>query len=185
MAGRYNGAMLRIAPLLALIFALAVHAQSPDTSDWGYYGGDVFGQRYSSLAEIDRSNVSKLEVAWVFRTGELGEGFASADRLAFSATPVLAFGTLYLATPTDVVIALDPATGHQRWRYDPRIDRKRRYAHATSRGVSVWEDPNASRSGPCLRRVFVGTLDARLIALNAGTGRPCTDFGLRGTVTLV
>src|SRR5688572_17577021 len=146
MAGQYNGLMSRTAPLLALIFALAVRAQSPDTSDWGYYGGDVFGQRYSSLAEIDRSNVSKLDVAWEFRTGELGEGFASADQLAFSATPVLAFGTLYLATPTDIVIALNPATGRQHWRYDPRIDRKRRYSEATSRGVSVWEDPDARRS---------------------------------------
>jgi quinoprotein glucose dehydrogenase len=174
--------MLRYALLLSAI--ATAQSQSPDTSDWGYYGGDIFGQRYSSLAEISRSNVAKLTVAWQFRTGELGEGLARADRLAFEATPVLAFGMLYLSTPADVVIALDPATGAQRWRYDPRIDRKRPYAEVTSRGVSVWEDSNSTRPALCGRRVFIGTLDARLIALDAGTGKPCVDFGSLGAIDL-
>jgi len=178
----HNLRMLRGLFLLAL--ACAVQAQSPDASDWGYYGGDAFGQRYSSLAEIDRHNVEKLAVAWQFRTGELGEGFESASTLGFAATPLVAFGLLYLSTPTDIVVALDPATGRQRWRYDPRVDRKRSYAEATSRGVSIWEDRDVKRTGPCRRRVFIGTLDGRLIALNAGTGTPCTDFGSGGVVGL-
>lgn len=159
-------------------------AQSPDASDWGHYGGDAFGQRYSSLDEINRDNVSRLAVAWVYRTGELGAGLASAKRLAFEATPVLAFGMLYLETPTNIVIALDPDTGRQRWRYDPRIDRARQYAQATSRGVTVWQDPNIRHRGICSRRVFTGTLDARLLALDAGTGQPCLDFGSQGQVDL-
>lgn len=174
--------MLRRAVLLFLI--ATAHAQSPDSSDWGYYGGDVFGQRYSSLADIDRSNVKTLKLAWQFRTGELGAGLERAALASFAATPVLAFGTLYLATPTDIVIALDPATGHQRWRYDPHIDRKRRYAEVTSRGVSIWEDANSARRGACVRRVFLATLDARLVALDAGTGQPCVDFGSHGAIDL-
>lgn len=168
----------------AVAAASGARAQSPDTSDWGYYGGDIFGQRYSSLDQINRDNVSQLQVAWTYRTGELGEGFARADRLAFEATPVLAFGRLYLSTPTNIVIALDPQTGEEQWRYDPRIDRKRKYAEATSRGVSVWEDPKADSEAPCARRVFTGTLDARLIALDAMTGEPCKDFGFGGAVNL-
>jgi quinoprotein glucose dehydrogenase len=154
-------------------------------SDWGHYGGNALAQRYSPLREINRSNVSRLEVAWTYRTGEHGEGFASAGKLAFEATPVLAFGRLYLSTPTNIVIALDPATGAERWRYDPRIDRKRYYAEATSRGVTLWLDPQA-RAGdrPCVRRVFFGTLDARLIALDADTGKPCEEFGVDGRVEL-
>ena len=172
------------AVLSTVMMSPAAPAQSPDSSDWGYYGGDVFGQRYSSLDQINRDNVSRLQVAWTYRTGELGEGFARRDKLAFEATPVLAFGMLYLSTPTNIVIALDPVTGREKWRYDPRIDRKREYAEATSRGVSVWQDPDNDRDGPCTRRVFSGTLDARLIAVDAMTGKPCTDFGSGGMVDL-
>jgi quinoprotein glucose dehydrogenase len=173
-----------IAALGTILAAGVAHTQSLDASDWGYYGGDVFGQHYSSLDQINRQNVSRLAVAWTYRTGELGEGFARAGKLTFEATPVLAFGALYLETPTNIVIALDPETGRQRWRYDPRIDRTRHYAEAASRGVSIWEESDAKRQGPCTHRVFTGTLDARLIALDADTGKPCTDFGSGGQVDL-
>jgi len=166
--------------LLLLALTAAARAQSPDTSDWGYTGGDIYGQRYSSLADIDRDNVAKLDVAWQFRTGERAADLPGAEWVSFSATPVLAFGLLYLSTPSDVVIALDPATGRQRWRHDPRIDRKTRYETATSRGVTVWE----GNAGACARRVFIATLDGRLIALDAGMGTPCAGFGNRGTVDL-
>ena len=160
------------------------HAQSPDASDWGFYGGDAFGQHFSSLDQIKRENVGQLTVAWTYRTGELGEGFERNSRLTFEATPVLAFGLLYLETATNIVIALDPETGIQKWRYDPKIDRKRRYSDVAGRGVSVWEDTDPKRQGMCTRRVFVGTLDARLIALDAGSGQPCADFGTTGQVDL-
>lgn len=159
-------------------------AQSPAASDWGYYGGDMFGQRFSSLDEINRKNVSHLRVAWIYRTGENGAGFARANKLSFEATPVLAFGLLYLETPTNILIALDPETGVQRWRFDPRIDRSRPYAEASARGVSIWEDSDAKHEETCARRVFSGTLDARLLAVDAATGTPCQDFGAAGQVDL-
>jgi len=174
-----------IAALASLVTAPApALAQSPDASDWGYYGGDSFGQRFSSLDEINRKNVSHLTVAWTFRTGENGAGFARASKLSFEATPVLGFGLLYLETPTNIVIALDPETGLERWRFNPHIDRSRLYAEASSRGVSIWEDPDPKRQGVCTRRVFTGTLDARLLALDAGTGVPCKDFGKDGEIDL-
>jgi quinoprotein glucose dehydrogenase len=159
-------------------------AQSPDASDWGYYGGDMFGQRFSSLDEINRRNVSHLTVAWTYRTGEGGAGFARANKLSFEATPVLAFGLLYIETPTNILIALDPESGTQRWRFDPHIDRSRQYSEASSRGVSIWEDADAKHEGPCTRRVLTGTLDARLLAVDAGTGAPCMDFGAAGQIDL-
>ncbi|MEP7244590.1 MAG: pyrroloquinoline quinone-dependent dehydrogenase [Gammaproteobacteria bacterium] len=176
-----------VATLLALLTAAAPHiapAQSPDASDWGYYGGDIFGTRFSSVAQIDRTNVGKLQVAWTFHTGELGQGFAREGKLTFESTPVLAFGNLYLETPTNIVFALDPETGKERWRYNPRIDRTKQYSEATSRGVSVWEDPAPGKQGACTRRVFTGTLDARLLALDAMTGQPCEGFGTNGAVDL-
>jgi quinoprotein glucose dehydrogenase len=159
-------------------------AQSPDASDWGYYGGDMFGQRFSSLDEINRKNVSHLTVAWTYRTGENGAGFARANKLSFETTPVLAFGLLYLETPTNIVIALDPETGVQKWRFDPHIDRSRQYAEVAARGVSIWEDSDTKQEGLCARRIFAGTLDARLLAVDAATGAPCESFGTGGQVDL-
>jgi quinoprotein glucose dehydrogenase len=161
-----------------------VRAQAPAASDWGYYGGDALGQHFSSLDQINRSNVARLQVAWTYRTGELGAGFARAGKLTFEATPVLAFGLLYLETATNVVSALDPASGRARWRFDPHIDRTRHYSEASSRGVSVWENTDTHYSRACRRRVFTGTLDARLLALDADSGRPCAGFGEGGQVDL-
>ncbi|MDB6089230.1 MAG: hypothetical protein JWN85_2014 [Gammaproteobacteria bacterium] len=183
-ASRLFRAAFAVAATVGMAAAGSALAQSPDASDWGYYGGDMFGQRFSSLDEINRKNVSHLTVAWTYRTGETGVGFARASKLSFEATPVLAFGLLYLETPTNIVIALDPETGTQRWRFDPHIDRSRQYSDATSRGVSIWDDPDARHQGPCTRRVFTGTLDARLLAVDAGTGAPCIDFGAGGQIDL-
>jgi quinoprotein glucose dehydrogenase len=168
----------------AVVIAGTALAQTPDASDWGYYGGDMFGQRFSRLNEINRKNVTHLTVAWTYRTGENGAGFARANKLSFEATPVLAFGLLYLETPTNIVIALDPETGVQRWRFDPHIDRSRQYAEASSRGVSIWEDSDSRHTGACTRRILTGTLDARLLAMDAATGEPCKDFGTGGQVDL-
>jgi quinoprotein glucose dehydrogenase len=159
-------------------------AQAPGSSDWGYFGGDALAQHFSSLDQINRGNVARLAPAWTYRTGELGAGFASAAKLTFEATPVLAFGLLYMETATNIVIALDPESGRERWRFDPRIDRTRRYAEASARGVSVWAATDGAGGASCRRRIFTGTLDARLLALDADTGRPCSGFGEGGQVDL-
>jgi quinoprotein glucose dehydrogenase len=184
MAGAARAGMLVALAALALTASEVLEAQSVEASDWGYYGGDSFGQRFSSLDQINRANVSLLGVAWTYRSGELGKGFAQARRLTFEATPVLAFGRLYLETGTNIVIALDPVSGREQWRFDPHIDRALRYSESTSRGVSLWATTNPHWSGPCGHRVFTGTLDARLLALDADTGRPCADFGSGGQVDL-
>ena len=173
-----------MAPALLAVSQPCALAQTPTASDWGYYGGDAFGRRFSSLDQINRSNVTQLQVAWSYRTGELGAGFARSGKLTFEATPVLAFGRLYLETATNIVIALDPESGRERWRFDPHVDRRGHYTEASARGVSVWESADARQTGACRRRVFTGTLDARLLALDAETGRPCTDFGAAGQVDL-
>ena len=156
-----------------------------DDSDWSAYGGDAGGNRFSSAAQIDRSNVKRLQVAWDYRTGELGRGFAQASRLSFETTPLLASETLYLSTPTNIVIALDPAKGTERWRYDPHIARNVQYREATSRGVASWFDPKADGAAPCSHRIFIGTLDARLIAIDGRNGQPCNGFGIAGVVDLM
>ena len=180
--------------LLLLLIAVGMlggclPAASRDASvtpgEWPSYGNDLGGTRYSPLAQIDRGNVGRLRVAWTYRTGEVagvspgGFGFT-----AFEATPLMIDGTMFLSTPYDHVIALDPETGRERWRYDPNIDRSRFLAILTSRGVSSWLDPAPRPDGACRRRIFLGTVDARLIALDAATGTPCAGFGRNGQIDL-
>lgn len=177
---------------LALLVCCACLAQAAppgrqadeEEPQWGSYGGDAGGNRHSPLTQITRDNVGNLQVAWTYRTGELGAGFARAGKLAFEATPILVRDSLYLSTPTNIVIALNPATGRQRWRYDPRIPRDLHYAEATSRGVSSWIDPTADPTASCAHRIVFGTLDARLIAIDGRTGQPCADFGKGGNIDL-
>jgi quinoprotein glucose dehydrogenase len=172
----------RIALALLPLASPVGHAdEAPET--WSTYGGDSGGSRYSTLERVHRGNVAQLQIAWTYRTGELGKGFASADKLAFEATPIFVDNTLFLITPTNIVIALDPVTGRERWRHDPRIARDVDYAEATSRGVAYWRDPSDADT-PCVRRIFFGTLDARLIALDARNGKPCAEFGLGGSIDL-
>ena len=152
---------------------------------WSAYGGDAGGMRYSPLAQINASNVSRLQPAWTFRTGELGQGMKDWDRSAFEATPVLHDGTLYLTTAGTDVIALDAATGALRWRYDTHTRRDLHYSDGVSRGVSLWVDPQSAPGAACRTRIFAPTLDGRLLALDAAAGRPCAGFGAGGTVDLL
>src|SRR5215216_727024 len=169
--------------LLLILFGLpgAVVAQREKAAaDWPAYGRDAGGARYSPLAEIRRDNVNKLQIAWTYRTGAEGVKAASARNAAFEATPILVDGLLYLTTPYSRVIALDPATGEERWTFDPQVPLDRRYSEQTSRGVSAWPAANDRRKAA--RRIFVATLDARLIALDAATGKAIASFGENGQV---
>jgi quinoprotein glucose dehydrogenase len=159
-------------------------AEGP-VADWPAYGQDLGGARYSPLTEIRRENVGRLRVAWTYRTGDVSAEGKTRTPSAFEATPIEVDGTLYLATPFDRVIALDPETGAERWTYDPHLDLSRHYAgQLLSRGVSTWPVPRRRGGGRARRRIFLGTLDARLIALDAATGKPCPEFGAGGQVDL-
>ncbi|HWP44831.1 MAG TPA: PQQ-binding-like beta-propeller repeat protein, partial [Blastocatellia bacterium] len=149
-------------------------------AEWPAYGRDPGGSRYSPLSQINRTNVTRLKVAWTYRTGAAVVQTRLKGKAAFEATPIIIDGTLYLSTPFSKVIALDPATGAERWTYDPKVDLSHGYSEVTSRGVSTWADPSRKVG----RRIFIATMDARLIALDAATGKPCKDFGEGGEVDL-
>jgi quinoprotein glucose dehydrogenase len=156
-----------------------------EASDWPAYGRDRGGSRFSPLAQINRDNVKSLKMAWTYRTGDVHTDGKSKEKTAFQATPIFVDGTLYLSTPFNRVIALDPETGAQRWAYDPKIDLTRYYDNQlVSRGVSTWLDAKRKAGEPCRRRIFLGTNDARLIALDGATGAPCADFGQAGQIDL-
>jgi quinoprotein glucose dehydrogenase len=157
----------------------------PPDSGWPNYGHDQGGTRYSSATQISRENIGQLKVAWTYRTGAL-DGIQGELRkhAAFEATPILVEGKLYLSTPFDHVIALEPETGKKIWEYDPKLDVSHGFSEVTSRGVSAWEDSEAKPGQLCRLRIFIGTLDARLIALDGEAGKPCADFGASGQIDL-
>jgi quinoprotein glucose dehydrogenase len=148
-------------------------------TEWPAYGGDAGGSRFSPIAQIDRTNVASLTTAWTFRTGEMLPGTRS-----FEATPILVDGTLFLSTPLGKIIALDPVTGQERWRFDAKVDVRAAFGDFTSRGVSAWRDPAAADGTSCQRRIIAATIDARLLALDARDGSPCRTFGRHGVVSL-
>ena len=160
----------------AIVSATVISVGGQGTNEWLAYGRDAGGERYSPLDTINRTNVTSLQVAWTFRTGDAYQP-PRGRPTAFEATPLYVDGTLYLSTPLGRVIALDPVTGRQRWVFDAKAPRDAGFGDFASRGVSTWQRGRE-------RRIIVATIDARLIALNAATGEPVRTFGTAGTVDL-
>lgn len=153
--------------------ALAMQG-SDGSGEWPHYGNALGGTRFSPLTQIDQQNVGNLAPAWTYRTGVMtGAG------LGFQATPLMVNDTVYLCTPTNIVDALDPESGKRRWRFDPKVKAP---PAGACRGVAYHAAPRAT--GECAKRVITATVDARLIAIDADSGKPCGNFGVSGAVDL-
>jgi membrane-bound PQQ-dependent dehydrogenase (glucose/quinate/shikimate family) len=161
---------------------VVVSGQTPN-GEWRFYGGDAGGTRYSTLKQINRQNVRALRRAWTYHTGELDLGLSSAPfQASFSCTPLVINGVMYISTPSSRVIALNAETGMEIWKFDPQVNKKPREFNS-HRGVAYWEGPKADGRTPD-RRILFGTVDGKLIALNAYSGQPVADFGTSGVVDL-
>src|SRR3954453_2325295 len=151
--------------LVPWMFLVAVQAFAADRDDWPNVGNDKGGMRFSHLAQIDRSNVSKLRMAWEYHTRDATEG------TTIECTPVVGDGGIYVTTVRTKVVALDAATGAERWSSDPYAGPAprggwHRASGGLTRGVSYGSD------GAAARRVLVGLSDGRLLSLDAKTGKP-------------
>ena len=186
-------AVIALASLLAFTSPLDGQV-SPAPGEWTAWGRDAGGTRYSPLEEIHPGNVAGLEVAWVYRTGDI-----HPERGRFQSTPLVVGGRLYVTSPLGRVSAVDPKSGRELWTYDPGVDLSGSYGDFANRGAAFWraveggtaaEEAGAEGglgtrgASACASRVFVATIDARLIALDAVTGIPCSDFGIDGAVDL-
>jgi len=178
------GFLLCLLITFCLWIAPVAFAQSKADSGWSAYGGDAGGTRYSPLTQISRDNVANLRVAWTYRTGALDQETFLNHKATFEATPILADGKLFLSTPYDHVIALNPVTGGKLWEFDPEVSRGHDYSEVTSRGVSAWRDAKARPGEECALRIFIGTIDGHLLALDGNTGKPCSGFGADGEIDL-
>jgi quinoprotein glucose dehydrogenase len=168
---------------LLRLFAGLLLCVSPALA-WEHWGGDRGGMRFSPLTQITPANVGNLVRAWEFRTGDLDSRAPEVmKRTKFQATPLLVEDSLIFCSPFNEVIALDPGSGVQKWRYDPKIATSQRPANRYNcRGVTYWVDDKAAETAACRARIFMGTNDVRVIALDARTGMPCADFGSNGEI---
>ena len=170
---------------LLCLFAVLMLAAAPALA-WDHWGGDAGGTRFSTLTQITPANVGNLVRAWEYRTGDLqSRPPAAMTRTKFEATPLLVEDSLVFCSPFNEVIALDPGTGAQKWRFDPKVSNEQRPANRyVCRGVAYWVDDQAAEGSACRSRIFEGTNDARVIALDAKTGMPCDGFGNHGEVRI-
>ncbi|WP_350600949.1 membrane-bound PQQ-dependent dehydrogenase, glucose/quinate/shikimate family [Pseudomonas sp. 65/3-MNA-CIBAN-0223] len=175
-----------------------VTSRSTDVAgkDWVAYGGTNNGQRFSSLDQIKPDNVKKLSVAWEYHTGDLRDAEKDASEYTFEATPLKVNNRVYLCTAHNEVHALNPETGKLDWKYAPEKNRSYLQQHQTCRGVSYYsaasdsgQSTNVSTAeqgvaAQCEKRIITATADARLVALDADTGKLCSNFGDNGVVDL-
>ncbi len=146
------------------------------SGDWQDYGATKRGTRFAPSSQINPDNVGQLEPAWQLRTRVPGE---------FKGTPIQVDDGLYLCTGRNIILALDPDSGEERWRYDPEIQSARIGFWDTCRGVTYYETPAEQPANDCPERIITATTDARLVAVNKNTGVPCADFGDNGEISLL
>ena len=172
--------------LFTFVVAIFCTGIALPASAWEHWGGDRGGSRFSPLNQITPDNVGNLVRAWEFRTGDLDARAPEVmKRTKFQATPLLVEDSLIFCSPFNEVIALDPGSGAQKWRYDPKISTAQRPANRYNcRGVAYWVDDKAAETAACRARILVGTNDARVIALDARSGTPCAGFGANGEIKL-
>ena len=169
---------------LMLLASAALPAGRKDPAgkgEWRFYGGDQGSTKYSPLDQINRNNAKNLKVAWTWDSPDLKvmEQNRKLYTLGYEATPLMVNGVLYISTSLSQVAAINAATGQTIWVYDPKSYET---GHPTNlgflhRGVAYWTDGKAER-------LFIGTSDAYLIAIDAKTGAAVSDFGEGGRVNL-
>ena len=168
-----NNRQMRKLAFFPIIAALLWGAENKPAQyrTWAAYGGGPDNIHYSSLAQINRKNVSQLQVAWTFDTGD---AFPGSE---MECNPIVVNGVLFATTPKLRVIALDAATGVQKWSFDPNQGR-RILTKMRNRGVAYWDD--GAGAG---KRIFYAVRQY-MYALNADTGQPIPGFGDEGKIDL-
>lgn len=151
--------------------------------DWPAYGGTNAALRYSPLDKITPDNVNNLTLAWSYRTGDMPTPEADG-KYSPENTPLKVGNRIYVCSAMGMAIALEADTGKEIWRFDPEVSTDAIPYGATCRGMAWFEVPGATDGDLCATRLLWGTLDARLLAVDAATGAPCPGFGQDGAVDL-
>jgi quinoprotein glucose dehydrogenase len=164
--------MTRLPVLFSSAAALSLALLVPGSAqnDWPSYGRDPGATRYSPLSQINTSNVTRLMEAWRFDTKPTPQ---SKGKQASKSSPLMVNNLVYLATPFQSLVAIEPETGKKLWSFDHK------YNPRASRGLAYWP---GDKNGP--PTIFFGTEDGLLIAVNARTGKQVPGFGREGALDL-
>jgi quinoprotein glucose dehydrogenase len=149
-------------------------------ADWPTYGGTYANWRYSPLTDVDPSNVGKLRKVWEVHTGGMPTTADYQKLYGTENTPLKVGNMLYTCTAKNIIVALDAATGKPMWRVDPHVPDAWIPYTTACRGLVYYQVPGGAAGTPCAGRIIEGTLDSRLIAVDAITGKACTDFNGTG-----
>ncbi|NYS59290.1 pyrroloquinoline quinone-dependent dehydrogenase [Vreelandella salicampi] len=155
----------------------------PGEPTWDSFHGQLNAQKYSPLDQINADNVGELEKVWEVHTGDVADGSGELPATVWSATPVFANDTLYIGTPFYRILALDPASGEEKWSFDTQSSLEALTQPALkNRGVAYWEADDPVDGEACQKIVYMGTMDAQLFAVDADSGEPCTSFANNGVL---
>ena len=155
----------------------------PEQPTWDSFHGQLNAQKYSPLDQITADNVGDLEKVWEVHTGDVADGSGELSPTVWSATPVFANDTLYIGTPFYRILALDPATGEEKWSFDTQSTLEAMTQPALkNRGVAYWQADEPIAGEPCQKIVYIGTMDAQLFAVDADTGEQCQGFANNGVL---
>lgn len=172
--------------LLAATFALHLPAAAQNSQPG--VSADLGAQKFSNLTDITPANVGNLKLAWRMRTGDISTGATLRDGrkvppTEWSATPVFANDTVYVGTPFYRVIALEPDSGKIKWTYDAKAALESgAHSAIANHGVAYWQAEKIAPGQACQKRIYIGTVDAKLHAVDADSGTPCVDFGDKGVL---
>jgi quinoprotein glucose dehydrogenase len=174
--------MLSKTTILSMALVLVAPLCVAQEGQWHHFGGDQANTKYSPLAQINRDNFDELEIAWRWESidAKVVDGNPRVQAGQFKVTPLVVDGLVYMATAVNQLVAVDAKTGLTVWEYDPQSYKAGRPANIgwQHRGVEYWSDGDDAR-------IFCATQDRKLIALDAKTGEPDTDFGDNGSVDLL
>ncbi|MES1214753.1 MAG: pyrroloquinoline quinone-dependent dehydrogenase, partial [Bacteroidota bacterium] len=145
-----------------MLLLLSCHSADKPYTTWSVYRGDKGSTGYSALDQINKTNLDQLEVAWTYHTGDGREG----NRSNIECNPIIVNGMMYVTSPQLKLIALNPLTGKEIWKFNPFVNEE---ASGVNRGVTYWSDVND-------KRIFFSA-GSYLYALNADNGSLIATFG--------
>lgn len=183
----YSGSA-KILAIFTVFFVAITFAKAEDKeTQWPLFGGDAGGSQYSPLTQINTENVEDLDVAWIHNSGDLIDDQKNKrNSTGYEVSPIHANNSIYYCTPLNRVFSLDPATGKEKWVFDPHqpdpvtgkplVDKPKRAAYC--RGVAYWQAKSPVAGQPCQKRVFRPDNFGHIYAIDADTGLACRDFGV-------
>ncbi len=177
--------MIRLAAMvLFLAMGWAQAAETANPGNWPNFGNDPGGSQFSALDQINTRNVQNLAPAWTHRSGDVSGRESPTGATALESIPIIVNDSLYYCTPFNRVFALDPATGLEKWVFDPHTGRNGAPPLTSAprksgicRYVSYWQASEADPGGLCQKRIFKGDINGNIYAIDADTGQSCADFG--------